>query len=353
MTGDPTTTTAIRTPRALLEALVATPSVSGEEDAAAALLVDYFAAHDREAFVDEVGNVHAPGDDAVLLTSHVDTVPGDVPVRVEDGVLWGRGAVDAKGPLCAMAVAAVRTGVSFVGVVGEEYDSRGARHLLETRTQPRALINGEPSGWDAVTLGYRGLLAGTYVGTSPSGHASRPEPNAIEEAIDWWGRIEVAFSTDRWATVTERVTAKPLRFSGGLTDDGIAVEATVDVQFRVPLDADAGAVRDTVESQLGDGGAGEASITWKDAVPPVLVDRRGPLPAAFRRHIRAQGGDPRLLVKTGTSDMNLYADAWDCPMVTYGPGNSDLDHTPDERIALAEYDRSIAILEAVCETLVV
>jgi LysW-gamma-L-lysine carboxypeptidase len=340
------------TPRELLCDLVAIPSVSGEEEAAAERLVDYFTEHGREAFVDAVGNVHAPGDDALLLTSHVDTVPGDIPVHVEDGVLWGRGAVDAKGPLCAMAVAAVRTGVSFVGVVGEEADSRGARHLIETREEPDAVVNGEPSGWDAITLGYRGLLAGTYVATSPSGHASRPEPNAIEEAIRWWGRVETAFSTDRWATVTERVTPKPLAVSGGLTDDGIAVEASVDAGFRLPLDADVDAVRDTVESQLAAGDAVESSITWKDAIPPVLVDRRGPLPAAFRRGIRLQGGDPRLLVKTGTSDMNLYAGAWDCPMVTYGPGDSDLDHTPDERIDLGEYERAISVLDGVCETFV-
>ena len=339
-------------PRALLHDLVATPSVSDDEEAAAARLVDYFAAHDREVFVDDVGNVHAPGDDAVLLTSHIDTVPGDIPVRIEDDVLWGRGAVDAKGPLCAMAVAAVETGVSFVGVVGEERDSRGARHLLDTRREPAALVNGEPSGWDAVTLGYRGLLAGTYVATSPSGHASRPEPNAIEEAIRWWGRLETAFSTDQWATITERVTPKPLRFSGGLTDDGVAVEASVDTQFRVPFDTDIDTVRDAVEAQLDVDGSVESSVTWKDAIPPVLVDRRGPLPAAFRRAIRTNGGEPRLLVKTGTSDMNLYAEVWDCPMVTYGPGDSDLDHAPDERIDLVEYDRAISILVDVCETFV-
>jgi len=34
--------------------------------------------------------------------------------------------------------------------------------------------------------------------------------------------------------------------------------------------------------------------------------------------------------------MNLYAGAWDCPMATYGPGDSDLDHAPDERLSLDE-----------------
>ena len=49
--------------------------------------------------------------------------------------------------------------------------------------------------------------------------------------------------------------------------------------------------------------------------------------------------------------MNLYAGAWDCPMATYGPGDSDLDHAPDERLSLDEFDASIDVLVDVCETL--
>jgi LysW-gamma-L-lysine carboxypeptidase len=50
--------------------------------------------------------------------------------------------------------------------------------------------------------------------------------------------------------------------------------------------------------------------------------------------------------------MNLYADAWDCPMVTYGPGDSDLDHAPNEHLPLSEYDRAVGVLSDVAETLV-
>jgi LysW-gamma-L-lysine carboxypeptidase len=49
--------------------------------------------------------------------------------------------------------------------------------------------------------------------------------------------------------------------------------------------------------------------------------------------------------------MNVYAKAWDCPMVTYGPGDSDLDHAPNEHIHLAEYDRSVGVLTDVTERL--
>ncbi len=338
--------------RELLEEVVATPSVTGEERACAERLVAFFEAHGREAWIDDVGNVRAPADDAVLLTSHIDTVPGDIPVRTEDGEdgpeLWGRGSVDAKGPLVAMAVVAVRTGVSFVGVVGEEVDSRGAHHLIEDRAAPGAVVNGEPSGWDGITLGYRGLLAGTYVATSASGHTSRPENNAIQDGMDWWNAVTGVFADegDEWTPVFERVTPKPTSVQGGTSDDGLSVEATMEVQFRVPPSLTVDEVREVADGEL-DGG----TVRWHDAVPPVMQSPRTEVARAFRVAIREAGGDPRLLRKTGTADMNLYAKAWDCPMVTYGPGDSDLDHAPDEHLPLAEFDRSVAVLESVARTL--
>ena len=332
--------------RELLRDLVSIPSPSGEEAACAERLASFFEDSDREVWIDEVGNVRAPADDAVLLTSHVDTVPGDIPVRIEDGVLWGRGSVDAKGPLAAMAVAAVETGVSFAGVVGEEAGSRGARHLLADREEPGSLVNGEPSGWDAVTLGYRGFLGGTYVATSESGHSSRPENNAIQDAIDWWTRVEDAVAADEWAPIFERVTAKPVGFEGGTSEDGLSVEATVDVQFRIPPDITPGELREIADGELSAG-----TVRWGDPYPPVMRSPRGEAARAFRAAIRKLGGDPRQLRKTGTSDMNLYAEAWDCPMATYGPGDSSLDHTPTERIDLAAFDRAIAVLERACDHL--
>jgi LysW-gamma-L-lysine carboxypeptidase len=335
----------------LLVDLVSIPSPTGEEDAAAERLVDFFESHGREVHRDEVGNVHAPADDAVLLTSHIDTVPGDIPVEVRDGedgpTLWGRGSVDATGSLAAMAVAAVETGVSFIGLVGEEVDSRGARHVLDSgRPEPGAVVNGEPSGWTGITLGYRGLLAGTYVATSESGHTSRPENNAIQDAMDWWHRVEEEFDPDEYLPVFERVTCKPTDIEGGTSEDGLSVEATMEVQFRVPPKYTVDDIREMADGQLDVG-----TVQWYDAVPPVMESPRTDIARAFRGAIRSAGGEPRLLRKTGTADMNLFAAAWDCPMVTYGPGDSDLDHAPDEHLPLAEYDRSIEVLVDACERL--
>ncbi len=333
--------------RQLLYELVSTPSPSGEESDVAERLVEFFRRHNREVWIDTVGNVRAPADDAVLLTSHIDTVPGEPPVKVKTGEsgaeLWGRGSVDATGPLAAMAAAAVDTGVSFAGVVEEETSSRGARFLVDNRAQPEAVINGEPSGWEGITLGYRGFLTGRYAASSESGHSSRPGSNAIQQAISWWNEIEETFDPDDETPVFERVTTKPVDIVGGLTDDGLSVETTIDAQFRVPPRLTPEEVRERAEDCLTTN-----DVQWNDPIPPVMKSPRTPLARAFRVKIRETDGEPRLVRKTGTSDMNLFAGTWDCPMVTYGPGDSALDHAPDERLSLSEFDRAVEVLRAVC-----
>ncbi|ERG95899.1 [LysW]-lysine hydrolase [Haloquadratum walsbyi] len=333
----------------LLADLVSIPSTSGDESAAAERLCRFFESHGRDAWIDSVGNVRAPADDSVLLTSHIDTVPGDIPVEVQNGVLWGRGSVDATGPLAAMAVTAVKTDVSFAGVVREETTSAGAWHLVENRTPPEIVINGEPSGWDGITLGYRGMLSGKYVATSELGHSSRPDDNAIQSAVNWWSSVASFFEsedTENADGVFETVTTKPVAFDGGPTEDGLVVESTVDVQFRVPPKYTIEDVREVAEGELSDG-----SVHWEKPIPPVMKSPRTDVARAFRVAIRSAGGEPRLLRKTGTSDMNIFSGAWDCPMATYGPGDSDLDHAPNEHLDLAEYDGAISVLVDVCDRL--
>jgi LysW-gamma-L-lysine carboxypeptidase len=162
----------------------------------------------------------------------------------------------------------------------------------------------------------------------------------------WWSRVEEAFETAEDQSVFEQVTAKPVEFSGGTAADGLSVEASAEVQFRIPPGDSSGRIQSVVESEL-DGG----TIDWREPIPPVMETPRSEVARAFRAAIRRVGGDSRLLRKTGTSDMNLYAGAWDCPMATYGPGDSALDHAPNERIDLADFDRSLAVLTTVAERL--
>src|SRR5439155_514747 len=95
----------------LVHGLVAIPSLSRHEGEAVEWLVAQLAERGFRATVDDAGNaVGEIGDGAhhVILLGHIDTVPGEIPVRIEGDELVGRGAVDAKGPLAAFVAAATR-----------------------------------------------------------------------------------------------------------------------------------------------------------------------------------------------------------------------------------------------------
>jgi LysW-gamma-L-lysine carboxypeptidase len=164
--------------------------------------------------------------------------------------------------------------------------------------------------------------------------------------MDWWAKVEEEFDPDEYLPVFERVTCKPTKFEGGPSADGLSVEATMEVQFRVPPAYTVDDVREMADGQLETG-----TVHWYDRVPPVMQSPRTDAARAFRAAIRGAGGDPRLLRKTGTADMNVFASVWDCPMVTYGPGDSDLDHAPNEHLPLDEYDRSVEVLIDACQRL--
>ena len=327
----------------LVHDLVSIPSPSGEEEAMAQYLVEFFERHEREVWLDDIGNVRAPADEVVLLTSHMDTVTGMPPVKlseVEDGrtLLYGRGSVDAKGALAAMAVTSISKDVSFAGVVREETDSAGAEHLVADRDEPANVINGEPSGGDGIILGYRGIQSGTYYVTTPRAHPSRQEPNAIDHVTTWWSTVAGRYATS--GSPFETVTVTPRSIKGGVDADGVALEATLDFDLRVPPSVSVQSLRETLES-LDDHG----TIDWGHFVPPQHGDPQTPLAAALRWAIRSAGGEPHHLLKGGTSDANVYAAGWSCPVVTYGPGDASLDHTPGEYLPLSELDRAVTTLE--------
>jgi [amino group carrier protein]-lysine/ornithine hydrolase len=52
------------------------------------------------------------------------------------------------------------------------------------------------------------------------------------------------------------------------------------------------------------------------------------------------------ICKTGTADLNIVAPIWQCPALVYGPGDSALDHAPNEHIDLGEYAKAVGVLAA-------
>ena len=80
----------------------------------------------------------------------------------------------------------------------------------------------------------------------------------------------------------------------------------------------------------------------EDSNEPFEINKTSPLVRALSYSIRTTIGKPAtLLRKTGTGDMNILGRAINAPIVTYGPGDSHLDHTKDEHIKINDYIKSI------------
>jgi LysW-gamma-L-lysine carboxypeptidase len=280
-----------------------------------------------------------------MLLGHIDTVPGEIPIRLEGEALYGRGAVDAKGPLAAFVDSVAEVGPVdgwqwiVVGAVDEEGDSRGARFLVD-RYRPAFAIIGEPSRWDRVTLGYKGSAWTKSTLRRPLAHSAAPQASACEVAVEFWQAVRdwaVAFNHGK-ERVFDQVSPSLRSWSSG--DDGLEAWAALRIGTRLPPEIEP----DDWLARLRDLDPEAETEADGFATPAYRGEKNTPLTRAFLGAIRREGGDPAFVVKSGTADLNLVAPAWSCPAVAYGPGDSSLDHTPDEHILLAEFSRARRVL---------
>ena len=318
-------------------------------------LVARMAERGFRASVDDAGNaVGEIGEGAVhvVLLGHIDTVPGEIDVRVEDGELVGRGAVDAKGPLAAfVAAAAARVPgvrVTVVGAVEEESPTSAGARYRATLAAPDWCVVGEPSSWDAVTVAYKGRLGLRVALARPARHGAAPGMTCSEEALGLWSRVRAA--AERHTSGADGFARLDCRLEGmsGGSSDGLVERAELRVGYRIPP----GITTAELEAEfraIAAGHQGDAAIeiARTGAEEPARTPRTTPLARAFVGAIAEVGGRATFKVKSGTSDMNILAPAWGCPMVAYGPGDSRYDHTPMERLSLSDYERSIRVLRGV------
>jgi len=339
---------------ALLRGLVEIPSVSRREGEAVEWLVARMAERGFRASVDDAGNAVGEigeGSIHVVLLGHIDTVPGEIAVRIEGDELVGRGAVDAKGPLAAFVAAASEpvagVRVTVVGAVEEESPTSAGARYRATQTAPDWCVIGEPSGWDAVTVAYKGRLTLDVALSREARHGAAPGPTVAEEALAVWELVREAASVSASAARSfDRVDCRLEGIDAGI-GDGLVERARLRIGYRVPPGVDPGDLeRAAVRLADRDGGT-RVVVTTQGREEPVRTARTSPLARAFTRAIAAAGGQTTFKEKSGTSDMNILFPAWGCPMVAYGPGDSRYDHTPIERLSIADFARSITVLKGV------
>ena len=312
------------------------------------------------SFVDPVGNavgVMGSGTRQIVLLGHIDTYPGEIRVCVEDDTLYGRGSVDAKGPLGVLVDAVARVGevdgwqFNVVAAVDEERDSTGAWYVVG-QYKPVYAIIGEPSRWNRITLGYKGVAWAEIRIHRPSAHTASQQESAPEAALRIWGTIlewSESFNADR-KRIFDQVLPSLREFSSG--EDGLETWACLRIDTRLPVDfpppewyAHLQESLQAIESQPFE------VKQYRYPIPAFKGEKNGPLIRTFLSEIRAAGGKPGFVLKSGTADLNIVAPAWGCPAIAYGPGDSALDHTPNEHLSLSEYDQAVDVLAAVLKKL--
>jgi LysW-gamma-L-lysine carboxypeptidase len=374
----------------LLHGLVAIPSVNPGEREAVTWLCDRMTRRGFVAHVDGAGNaVGTVGDGSIhiVLLGHIDTVPGQFPVHIAGDLLYGRGSVDAKGPLATFVAATSRAHkqglldglrVTVIGGIGEEAHSPGARYLAETMPAPDACIIGEPGAWESVVLGYKGSMQLRYIRWQPNAHGAGEEKPAPQHAAAAWIAIAAFCENLNTAELREFDRVTPVLRGFSSDTDGLLQRASLNISVRMPpriepsellcglrdgvvdvpaarISAFQAAVADGYwddareaaweqQWQADRGVANALLVTMEPPMPAFRCEKNTPLVRSLLAGVRAAGGTPRFKVKTGTADMNVVGPAWGCQMAAYGPGDSSLDHTPNEHISLGEYGNAIDAL---------
>ena len=309
--------------------------------------------------IDNVGNVIATkgnGEPRILLCGHMDTVPGQIPVRIEDGFVYGRGASYAKGPLIAMLLAASefpkqRGTIIFAGVVDEEGNATGVKQLVKSGLSADYAIFGEPSGIDNITIAYKGRLEIRLTcDVRTSAHASAPwlAKNSIEEIYDFWNAVKceidrVQIKNNR----TDSISCSLTEISGGSSHNVTPQKCKITIDIRIPTFTrceEVLSILDKVIFNVASTKGVRATYRIEDKTEPFEADYASPLVRALSLSILdVRRNRPILLRKTGTGDMNILGNAFNIPVITFGPGDPHSSHTSNERASIKEYVSSIDV----------
>ncbi|MCE4605750.1 MAG: N-acetyl-lysine deacetylase, partial [Desulfurococcales archaeon] len=337
----------------LLLRLLGKYSPTGMEDEAVQELASWAEEMELKSWIDRAGSVFiAPREVSsinVLLAGHIDTVPGWIEPGSRNDRIWGRGAVDAKGPLASMATGLLLLSkkhpscpTAVAGLVGEEGDSRGAWRLVRDGLVPPFVIIGEPSGGDKVVVGYRGGFHVEAECRGSGGHSSSPHlgDSALDKAIKLVGAVKTLFNPEDPSGPSIAVTG----FEAWEGWNVLPREAYLRLDVRVPPGLD----DSVVALELADVIRGHGCMgVFHPGLKPIRVSVNSTVPRALSRSLILHGVKPRPVVKRGTSDMNIlgiHAES----IAAYGPGDSSMAHTDMEVVGVGElglaaevYERSI------------
>jgi len=321
----------------LARSLIDIDSTTGHEGPVVGWLADWLRARgfmvETQPVEGERVNLYVTlGDPVVVLSTHLDCVPPYFPSRQEDGVLYGRGACDAKGIAAAQVGAleqlraAGKTRVGLLLVVGEERGSHGAHAANLVAPGSRYLLNGEPTD-NRLGTATRGVYRVKLVARGRAAHSAYPEQgvSAIEKLVD---ALVALRALDLPASPTLGVTSYTVSLiDGGIAPNVVPADASAEVNFRIV--GPASAVRAALAGV-------ETLVDIEDVaqVPPVEM-------------VTVPGFDTAVF--PFTTDIPFLS-AWGQPLL-FGPGSVLVAHTADEHVRIDELHAAIDHYARIATTL--
>lgn len=320
--------------RERLTSLCSHDTTTGREDQGLAALLaqleDLGAKVERFEIAPGRTNVLATfGRPRVLLSTHLDTVPPYIAPSVDGDLVRGRGTCDAKGQIVAQLAAIERlvhdgrSDIAWLGVIGEETDSIGARRALELAARlpdVELVIDGEPTD-NKLATGHRGILDLELRCTGIAAHSGTPElgRSAIWTLIDWLQRLR-----SRMNRIDPELGPEVFnigRIEGGEATNVLARAARARILARpVP---DSSFLDDVRRFAPPEGEIAVVHETPPDRFPPIA-------------------GHPRTTVTFGSDAPRLRALAQNRAIALVGPGSIRVAHTAEEHIVLDELVAGIA-----------
>jgi LysW-gamma-L-lysine carboxypeptidase len=308
--------------------------------------------------IDEAGNAIGEvgrGKTKLLLCGHMDTVPGKLPVSRRQGRVYGRGAADAKSPMCALLLAGAAAAdsgfrITFAGVTQEEGEGAGIEQLIRSGNKFDYAVFGEPSGANKITVGYRGRVslhvtvrtAGGHAGSSWAQRSAYDEFNLLLSRLKRYERSK-EIPGDHFRSVS----ISPTLVRAGTYHNVIPNFCQATLDLRIPpsipsfraIEEIRHCASQTDEGVMIDISEGEPTEAYEADTTSTLV-------RAFQRAILLKlKTKPSLVRKTGTGDMNTFAHKKSAACVTYGPGLSRTSHTDGEMVQIKDYLDSIEVLK--------
>ena len=285
----------------------------------------------------------------VVLAGHLDTVPltdpPNLPTRLTDGVLWGRGTVDMKGGVAvqlklAHGIDAPSRDVTYIFYDNEEIESsaNGLGHLA--RSHPQLLeadfaVLLEPTNAQ-IEGGCKGTLRVEVRVTGRAAHSGRPwaGDNAVHKAapiLQLLRDYEARVVDVDGLTFHEGMSAVGIR--GGVAGNVIPDECIVTVNYRFAPDRSAQEAFAHVQELFAD-----YDLRLTDSAGGARPGLDLPAARDFVHDV-AQGGpsgEPlRVTAKEGWTDVARFADLG-IAAVNFGPGDPMLAHQDDEQVPIEQ-----------------